>query len=88
METKEKDRIETELSKKGLYPDKLTKSKNIWTFKRSYFYKMGQSATKIAEEILKALPEATILSSENQFKRWPATSWFVVKFEIAKKENF
>lgn len=78
---KDRDRIEIELSKKGLYADSLTKSKGIWTFKKSYFYRLGQSAEVIAEKIEEALPKAKIVSSNDKWNRWPKRSYFEVKFQ-------
>ena len=80
-----KEKMEEKLSGKGLYADKLTNSKNVWTLKKSYFYRMGQSAEQLAQALLKALPEARVLSAEDKFNRWPKTSYFVVRFEMVVK---
>ena len=80
-----KERIETALSKKGLYADKLTKNKGVWKFKKSYFYKLGQSAEAIAKKIEEALPEAKIISASDRWNCWPKSSWFEVKFQWEEK---
>jgi hypothetical protein len=79
-----RERMEEKLNEKGFYPDKLTYSKNVWTFKKSYFYKMGQSADELAAKLTMLLPELVVLSSEDKHARWPKTSYFIVKFEVAK----
>lgn len=70
------------LGKNGLYPDKFSKSKGIFTFKNSYFYRHGRTAQAIANKIKEIFPKAKIISAIDDYKRWPAISYFVVKFTI------
>lgn len=79
---KQKERIETELSKKGFYAEKLTKRKGVWTFKKSYFYHYGMSAEEVGMRIKEALPKAEIISIVNEWNCWKERSWFIVKFKM------
>ncbi len=72
----------------GIHEDRLTAhADGSFTFKRSYYYMMGNSAEKIAEKIKTAIPEVKILEAYDAWKAWPKTSYFVVKFNTIKEEN-
>lgn len=75
-----KEIVENALSKRGLFPDKFTYCKGVFTYKESYFYTFENSPRKIADKIMAALPKITIIDTENQWRHWPKTSWFIVKF--------
>lgn len=82
-----KEKIENTLNEKGLYPDKLTYRKGVFTYKDSYFYTLGNSPEKLADKIMAALPKITIVDTENQWRRWPKTSWFIVKFSLREEDS-
>jgi hypothetical protein len=54
------------------------------TVKRSYFYTHGYNCDKLAEKIKQLLPtlKIEIIEQDDQFKTWPKTSYFVVKFKV------
>ena len=69
------------LQEKGIYPNRLIAHKDgSFTVKKSYFYRFGQSPEKIADKIKKAIPWAEIIDTEDEWRAWPKTSYFVVKF--------
>ena len=73
-----------QLQQAGIYPDRFYKKPGTlgtFVFKKSYFYTMGQSADAWAEKIYNAIP-ASIIRTENAFKRWPTTSYFIVEFTV------
>ena len=78
----QKERIEIELSKKGFHAEELTRRKGIWTFKKSYFYTHGQSASEVADKISEALPKAEVLSVYDKWNCYPARSSVEVKFKM------
>ena len=72
-----------ELQGKGIYPDRLIAHKDgSFTVKESYYYRHGQSPEKIADKIKKAIPGIEIIDTEDEWRAWPKTSYFVVKFRI------
>ena len=69
------------LQEKGIYPDRLIAHKDgSFTVKESYYYRHGQSPEKIADKIKKAIPGVEIIDTEDEWRAWPKTSYFVVKF--------
>ena len=78
------------LQEKGIYPDRLIAHKDgSFTVKESYYYRHGQSPEKIADKIKKAIPWVEIIDTEDEWREWPETSYFVVKFcfRRASKNN-
>jgi hypothetical protein len=79
--------IKDVLWKAGIYSAHLSKSGNIFTWKHSFFYTHGGSADKYSNQIRNALEKAgfrcTIMETRNDWKNWPKTSYFVVKFEAS-----
>ena len=72
-----------ELQGKGIYPDRLIAHKDgSFTVKESYYYRHGQSPEKIADKIKKAIHGIEIIDTEDEWRAWPKTSYFVVKFRI------
>jgi hypothetical protein len=70
------------LGKANIGFDKLGKDREgRWTFRMAFFYTHGNSAKDIAERIRKAIPSANIEEAYDEWKRWPTTSYFVVKFK-------
>lgn len=83
-----KDQIKKALEENNIFPDKLTQHKDgTFTFKRSFFYTHGISADIIAEKIKKALPGVVILEAFDDWKEWPKTSYFVVRFTLGECQN-
>jgi hypothetical protein len=70
----------------AVYPDKVIAHKD-GTFSAwfSFFYRHGQSAQKHAERILVALPEAAIIEAFDDWRAWPTTSYFKVRFSLPKE---
>ena len=50
--------------------------------RRSYFYHNGQTADNLALGILKLFPTATIVGVRDQFRQWPAESYFQINFTV------
>ena len=70
------------LKKAGIRFDKLGKNKNgNFTFRRSFFYTNGYSSHKAADRIREAIPAAKIIDCRDEWKSWPATSYFFVEFK-------
>lgn len=76
--------IKSKLHAAGLHPDKLgiRGRDGAVVYRRSYFYRHGGGPEKIAEVILKAIPEATILETHDEWAAWPKTSYFMVAFKV------
>jgi hypothetical protein len=72
------------LTTAGIFPDRFTVKDGVFTFKRAYFYRHGNSPEKIADRIKQAIPEVQIVDTIDDWKAWPKTSYFVVKFRIVK----
>lgn len=66
----------------GIYEDNLRLRNGVFTFKRAYFYRHGNSAEKVAERLKKAIPDIEIVETEDQWNSWPKTSYFVVRFKF------
>ena len=71
----------------GVHPDSVHTSKGAFVAKRAYFYRHGMTPEKIAESIVKALNKSglqvTILEANDEWRNWPKTSYFVVKFKVS-----
>ena len=79
--TKFQKRVKEDLEESGVYADKTVCKKNgTVEVKKGYYYKLGSSAERWAVHVKKGL-ESTGLSvkvdSRDDWKRWPATSYFV-----------
>jgi hypothetical protein len=69
----------------GLSPDQLKVARDgTVTFRQSYYYKMGKSPELLAKQIQSALPDAQIVSTNDEFAQWPKSSYFAVKFKVPK----
>ena len=81
MTTKE---VETRMNAEHFYPDKISKSKGIFTIKQSYFFHFGQTSQKLAEDVKKIFgKEIQIFETRDDFESWPKTSYLVVKFKFS-----
>lgn len=81
-EMKRKD-VLYKMNYEGFYPDKFIARKDgSFEVKKSYFYRMGNSEEILAKRVLKVFPEAKIIEKRNDFRNWPQTSYFVVRFII------
>ncbi len=70
----------------GIYEDRFMAHKDgSFTYKRSFYYKHGNSSDNIAERITEAIPGAVVLEARDNQRAWPNTSYFVVKFKVAAK---
>ena len=76
--------ITTTLNENGCYPDKLSKSKGIFTAKFSYFYKHGQDEGFYAAKIEHALPAVQIVKAEDCWNLWPKESFFKITFTVGE----
>ena len=75
-----KAKVVEELEKAGFSTDHITAHKDgSFTWKRSFFYTHGNSARKLAMRMKEALP-ITIVEAYDDWKEWPKTSYFVVRF--------
>lgn len=79
--TKFQKRVKEDLEESGVYADKVVCKKNgTLEAKKSYFYRMGNTAEKRAAQVKKGL-ESTGLSvkvdSRDDWMTWPKTSYFV-----------
>ena len=65
------------------YVDRVTCRKNgSVEVRRSYFYTLGWSASKLAEKVKAVLPAGWKVTDErNEWRAWPKTSYFMVKVE-------
>jgi hypothetical protein len=71
------------LASKGIYLDSVRKmADGGFTGRKSFFYRQGNSAEKIAERIKAAIPGVEILEAYDEWKAWPKTSYFVVRFQL------
>ncbi len=71
------------LDNAGVYGDKLVAHKDgSFSFKKAFFYTHGNSSVKIAESIKEVL-DVEIIETIDDWKNWPKTSYFVVKFRLA-----
>lgn len=59
--------VRDRLANAGIYPDGLSKSKGVFTFRRGYFYTHGQTADGWRDTIQKALPDAKIVDHGNHW---------------------
>jgi len=70
----------------GAIPDKFSQRGGVFTWKRAYFYRHGESAGKYAAEIVAGLAKSgirsTIVEAYDDYHNWPTTSYFVVRFKI------
>ena len=55
------------------------------TVKNSYFYRHNNSPEKLAKRVLKIAPACTVVSTKDEYRTWPKTSYFVVKVAIPKQ---
>lgn len=74
-----------ELAQKNIHLSKLIKHKDgTYTAKNAYFYRHGETPLKLAHRIAAAIPGAEVLEAYDDWKEWPKTSYFVVRFQITK----
>lgn len=67
----------------GVPLDRFTASPDgTYTAKYSYYYTHGNSAEKLAKSIQQVIPQAKIVDVYDDFKAWPGTSYFTVKFKL------
>ncbi len=89
METKTYTKNEVKEKIMQAHPDvfRYSANENVWVFKHGYFYRFGQTATRIAEGIKHIFPEAIIVRAYDDWKAWPKNSYFVVEFQVPMKEQ-
>jgi len=53
-----------------------------YIIKWGYFYRHGMSEEKLAEKVLRVIPEAIITKKEDYWHAWPKDSWIEVRFKL------
>ena len=59
-----------------------SKKDSAFVVKRTYFYRHGMTAEKLADHVKTLLPAASVVSARDYWKAWPATSYFEVRFTL------
>jgi hypothetical protein len=79
MNTLTAKQVRKALEDAGMSVDAVRTRKGLVEVKRSYFYRMGNTADEFAERVRKALASQGIIApitSEDRWAAWPKTSWF------------
>ena len=74
-------RVKKVLEDSSVYPDKMVCKRNgMVEVKKSYFYRCGDSAEKLAtrvQKVLEAEGVEVMVDSRDDWAAWPKTSYFV-----------
>lgn len=86
---KVKERIREQLYHAGVSEESVTFSKKGHiTAKVAFFYRHGKSHEKLAAAITQHVPDALITEAFEDWKAWPKTSYFVVRFILSSGWGF
>ena len=75
-----KKQIRNILRSTGSFDTVSQDKQGVWTVKRQFFYRLGNSPEKLAGKVLKVLPSARIVEMHEEWKQWPGRSNFIVRF--------
>jgi ABC-type sulfate transport system substrate-binding protein len=78
--------VTEKFAKKGMYFDKLFKSRKhpgCYIARKGYFYKHGKTAEGMVEQMVEKWPEIEIVQVRDEFNAWPKDSYFEVVFKIS-----